>query len=72
VNYEEHLDLNLTSAEWTIAETTRLVKEYKACRTENCKMLVEKKMRAIQGKLNYESKIIKNIIGEAEDEGLEF
>jgi len=67
MNYKEHLNLNFTSAEWIIAETTKLMDEYKKCRTENCKMLLEKKLRAIWGKLNYENKIIENIIGKANE-----
>jgi hypothetical protein len=69
---DEQLDLNLESAEWTMAETIKLMNEYKECRTEHCKSLVEKKLRAIQGKLSYEHKVIGNIIGKANDEGIGF
>lgn len=71
MNYESQLDLNLQSAEWAVVETTRLITEHKKCRTENCKALIEKKLRAIQGKLNHESRIINQIVKEAKDEGFE-
>lgn len=58
------VDLKLDSAEWVIKQIGILLEEHKKCRTENCKALIEKKLRGLQGKLNYESKEIERLIND--------
>ena len=59
---KNEVELKLESAEWIAAEVDRLLAEYRKCRTENCKALIEKKLRGLQGKLNYEGKELERLM----------
>lgn len=69
---ENGIKLELASASWIMLEISKLIEDYKKCKTENCKFKIEKILRSMNNKLSYENKQLSKIIKKAKDEGIEF
>ena len=66
---EEILEMEMKSAEWSLNQVIQLLEEYGKCKTEYAKGKVEKQIRCMWQKMNYEGNKLIELLRKAEDEG---
>lgn len=61
---EESVDFLLDSGEWHTKEATKLIKEYKACRTEHARKKLLPKLEHMGKRLGFEKQELGKLMGE--------
>lgn len=61
---EESVDFLLDSGEWHTKEATKLIEEYKACRTEHARKKLLPKLEHMGKRLGFEKQELGKLMGE--------
>ncbi len=63
-NVEKNIEFSLTNGEWACDEATKIIAEYRACKTAHAQNRLRSKLDYMLKKLSFEGKEIKKLMDE--------
>jgi hypothetical protein len=62
-NVEESVNFQLSASEWARNEADKLLKQYRACKTEHARNRLRPKLEYMRSKLAFESRALGKLLG---------
>lgn len=69
-NGDPQLEMILQSSKWSFNQANDLFEQYKKCQTDDCREEIFRKLVSARQRMNYDGKILTDIIKKAEEDGI--